>query len=166
MAELSYGQFFDAFEDAACPLVESHEEEPPLKAQKTKSWLATQSPLLAKVFRALEVVNHGQLEVYDSSLSLASSYASMTSLNSERSVPESAFGVFQSILIPNINDSTTSLSGLDSTGIEEKINPVLIPMVIKNVLFAFEEFMHNHTHLEEGSAARDGASGLEFPKFC
>ncbi|KAJ1412265.1 hypothetical protein B484DRAFT_435403 [Ochromonadaceae sp. CCMP2298] len=160
MTEVSYGQFFDAFEDNAAPLAESNEQEQS-PAVLSRGWLKSDSlpiAMIAKIFRAMERINNNQLDGYDSSISL-DSRASMASL----SAPPSAFGVVQSILINDFG-STNSLSDLSLNDRE----PLVVPALLQHMLYVFEEFMHNHSFNEDITRVPSPQEEVqnEFPKFC
>jgi hypothetical protein len=193
MTEVNYGQFFDAFEDAAAPLADSNEQETGPKTN-ARDWLKNNSSLIAKLFRAMERINNNQLEGYDSTVSLSSSHsmgsmssASMsTSHSASASIePKSALDVFQSILI---NDFASSPSTNSLAAYETSYNsPLVVPALLQHMVYMFDEFMHNHTYLEDPMqihvARRDptdstdnadttdtdadtSSPSSEFPKFC
>lgn len=168
-AEVAYGQFFEAFEDAACPLAESNEQEPlPAKGQ---SWMLN-NEFVRRFFRAMETVNNSQLESSESMMSLAStscnSLASLPSTPKLRNniTPGDFFNAVQSATLNNYG-STNSLASFDgSTPEDMKVNERM-PALMRQMLLVIDEFMHNHDNLEEVGVPRSPKEpSVDFPKFC
>lgn len=162
MTEVAYGQFFEAFDDAALPLQESNQDEKaPFQGQ---NWMMN-NEIIRKFFKAMETVNNSQLEPSESSLSLATSYNSLASLSSPSTkelsgvTPANMFNAFQTVALNNYG-SSNSLASMDLSTPEERLQ---LPEMIQKMLRVFDEFMHNHDNLEDESRSqKDG----DFPKFC
>ena len=167
MTEVAYGQFMDIYEDAVCPLAKSNEEEPILHTGK--SWGVLNYDLIKKFFKAMETINNAQLENSASVTSFASSNNSLSSMPSSPKLqnqltPQNIFTAMQAATLNNY-ESTNSLNNFDEANEEEKKE--MIPVMIKKMMVVFDEFMHNHTYLEESSSSRSQKeTSSEFPKFC
>jgi hypothetical protein len=168
MTEVAYGHFVDAVEDATLPLTESNQQE--IQSVSKKDWAMMNIAVIRQFFRAMETVNNGQLDISESSLSMSTSgnslsTASLNSLSSPRRqispsvlTPQAVFGACQTL---NGCASTNSLASMCETDMDEPIHPSLIPEILRKMVFVFDEFMHNHSYVEE-----DGNREKEFPKFC
>lgn len=164
-ADVAYGQFLEAFEDAAIPLTESNQQEqPPFRGQ---TWSMMDYEIIRKFFRAMETVNNSQIENSESTMSLANasgnSLASMSSPSKSRVrlSPSGVFNAFQNVAINNNYGSTNSLASFDGSSPDEA---TAVPEVMQKMLWFVDEFMHNHSHLEETKSPKD--TGDRFPKFC
>ena len=170
MTEVAYGQFFEAFEDAAAPLAESNEQEK--QPLSSKNWAMMNFELVRKFFRAMETVNNSQLENSESSMSLATSSNSFNSLSSvslnspsnkgNGLTPQNVFGAFQTVALNNYG-STNSLASFDGSTPEDR---VMLPLIVQKMLMVFDEFMHNHNYVEDTGKEAAPVSPKDFPKFC
>lgn len=161
-AEVAYGQFCEAFEDATLPLAESNQQEQqPFRGQ---TWSMMDYEIIRKFFRAMETVNNSQIENAESSMSLAASGNSLSSMSSPKSrvrlSPSGVFNAFQTVATNNYG-STNSLASFDGSTPDEA---TAVPEVMQKMLWFVDEFMHNHSHMEETKSPKDG--GADFPKFC
>lgn len=184
MTQVSFGQFFEAFEDAnALPLKKVFEEEVQSR-QPTQREIddSLRSGAFGTFFGALERANHPQMESSDSLMSLATSLKSFSSANSLSSMGSEKKEVFtagnfmdavQTLSLKNYG-STNSLASLDdysSPGTAQRVQ-LMLPSVLRFVIDAFDEFMHNHNPTEETGTAGSGRgtggdiSSIVFPKLC
>ncbi len=169
MAEVAYGQFLEAFEDAAAPLAESNEQE--AIPGKGKNWVAN-FEILRTFFDAMETVNNSQLERNESSMSFANS-GSCNSLSSMPSTPKLRKGltpscVFEAIQSATLNNyaSTNSLASFDGSTPEDLKSSEMMPMMVREMLRVLDEFMHNHDNADEPSPRPGKEASGEYPKFC
>ena len=124
----------------------------------------------------METVNNSQLETSDSSMSLANnstnslSSLSLASPSADKNglTSRNVFGAFQTVALNNYG-STNSLASFDGSSPEE--SPFRVPFVIQKMMFIFDEFMHNHSYVEDNVSKKEGMGSprehvAEFPKFC
>eukprot|EP01038_Epipyxis_sp_PR26KG_P014661 gene14661-19697_t len=148
LSDLSY-DVFEAVEDLNFPaqeVVELRDINFRPKQQKNRD-----SSLFSKLFRSLETVNLSLITV-ESSESLASmgSHSSMASLSSrdgdDVSEPGSFFRAVQSLTLLNNYESSNSLITLN-----DPLNSMFLPELVKLFFLSFDEFMHNDPSYEEES---------------
>jgi len=145
----AYGQFIDAVDDIMLPLSESNLQESSSLTSTTTGASpkrANDDTFLSRIFLALQKVNNAQFESTDSLVSLAStsSFESLTDEEKEGVSLATVFEAFQKIAF-NESKSTTSLLDLPAT----QHPSIIMPDVLQQMVCIFDEFMHNHSHLEE-----------------
>ena len=168
-----YGHFVDAVEEVTLPLNESNLQEQELNTKK--QFYLNNSSLLGRIFNALESINHSQLDSSESLISLASqsSFNSLLDAEKEGITPKNIFEAFQTIAL-NESSSNQSLSTLEinsTSDNETNPNNIMMPTILKQLMFIFDEFMHNHSYLEEifskkGLNDSNNNNSGEFPKMC
>jgi hypothetical protein len=151
----AYGQFIEAVDDVMLPLSESNLQE----ANGFTGAISpkrTQDTFLSRIFFALQKVNNAQFESTDSLVSLASrsSFESLTDVEKEGVSLATVFEAFQTIAI-NESKSTGSLQDLSAP----QQPSIVVPDVLQQMVRIFDEFMHNHSHLEE-LVKRDSSQSL------
>lgn len=157
----AYGQFIEAVDDVMLPLSESNlQEANDLTSVSTGeiSPKRTQDTFLSRIFLALQKVNNAQFESTDSLVSLASrsSFDSLTDVEKEGVSLATVFEAFQTIVI-NDSKSTNSLPDLSAPAQQQP--SIVMPEVLQQMVRIFDEFMHNHSHLEE-LVKRDSSQSL------
>jgi hypothetical protein len=152
----AYGQFIEAVDDVMLPLSESNLQEANDLTPSTVSPKRTQDTFLSRIYFALQKVNHAQFESTDSLVSLASrsSFESLTDAEKEGVSLATVFEAFQTIAI-NESKSTGSLPDLSAP----QQPSIVMPDVLQQMVRIFDEFMHNHSHLEE-LVKRDSSQSL------
>ena len=152
----SYGQFIDAVDDFMLPLSESNQQEVVIKDSPKKK----NDTFLSRIFRALEKVNNAQFESTESLVSLASrsSFESLTDDERQGVSLATVFDAFQKIAI-NESQSSNSLLDYDAAAPTES-SSMAIPAVLQHLMSIFDDFMHNHSHLEE-MVKRDSSAQLD-----
>mmetsp|Transcript_53935 Transcript_53935/g.110022 ORF Transcript_53935/g.110022 Transcript_53935/m.110022 type:complete len:290 (+) Transcript_53935:23-892(+) len=165
------------------------EQESQVPEFLTREWIKKNNGIMATIFHALEMVNNTQVAPSASSQTRVSSSSSSASLGSSNSLHSTSvssdagpitastvFGAMQAAVgvdeqggstasLASMNDST-SASGGGGGGREPKqsINPIVVPALVKKMAAIFDEFMRNHTYVEESEAADPVRK--EIPKFC
>ena len=152
----AYGQFIEAVDDVMLPLSESNLQEANDLTPSNVSPKRTPDTFLSRIFFALQKVNHAQFESTDSLVSLASrsSFESLTDAEKEGVSLATVFEAFQTIAI-NESKSTGSLPDLSTP----QQPSIVMPDVLQQMVRIFDEFMHNHSHLEE-LVKRDSSQSL------
>jgi hypothetical protein len=150
MTEVSYGQFFDAFEDFNFPKNDSNPnfnnlQESHSRMRKTFS----QQGMLEKMFKVVEHASFPQLQSTDSMASLSGRLSvtnSTNSLQSEVNQSKQFFDAVQSLIIAN-NASSSSLSSegdLNDVRSNDATPYHALPFIIAQFLRVYEDFMHNY----------------------
>lgn len=156
----AYGQFIEAVDDVMLPLSESNLQEANNSLTSATGEISspkrTEDTFLSRIFLALQKVNNAPFESTDSLVSLASrsSFESLTDVEKEGVSLATVFEAFQTIVI-NDSKSPSSLPDLSSP----RLPSIVMPDVVQQMVRIFDEFMHNHSHLEE-LVKRDSSQSL------
>ena len=176
-----YGQFFEVLEELNFPndeVTKNNSETSKMKKVNKKSRSDFQINFINHFFQAIEKINLSQYESSESLCSLASSnsLASVKSfMDADNSPTGEIFNALQSLTFSN-NESSNSV--IDEISYSKRLSKTveqyshLLPSMVKHFFGAFDDFMHNHSIIEDDSAINKTNSEDEidahvrFPKFC